>query len=99
MSEFNDRIAAQRNLLQLVNSRKWGKEELCGLSRGAIDRWSRINGIDPESALVGLVRNAGSKLFFLANKSQEQVSGEYRAVATEIAAIARAIQAEVEQCH
>ena len=52
MNEFNSRIAAQRNVLQLVNRKNWGKEELFGLSRQAIDRWVSVNRIDPESQLV-----------------------------------------------
>ena len=31
MGEFNNRIAAQRHVLQLVNKSKWGKEDLFGL--------------------------------------------------------------------
>ncbi|MGB8541024.1 MAG: hypothetical protein WCD49_05225 [Candidatus Acidiferrales bacterium] len=94
MSEFNSRIEAQRQILQLVNRKKWEKEELFGLSNHAIDRWISVNRIDPESRLVGLVRSASSKLFFLANKSQEQVSEEYKAVSSEIVSIARNIGTE-----
>jgi len=42
MSEFNNRIATQRNILLKVNGVKWA-EELFGLSSGAIIRWARIN--------------------------------------------------------
>ena len=70
MNEFNSRIAAQRNVLQLVNRKNWGKEELFGLSRQAIDRWVSVNRIDPESQLVKLIENVSAKLFFLANRSQ-----------------------------
>lgn len=38
MSEFNNRIAAQRDILACINEKNW-KEELFGLSSGAIDRW------------------------------------------------------------
>lgn len=99
MSEFNNRLAAQRHVLQLVNGKGWEKEELFGLSRKAIDRWSTVNRIDPKSRMVRLVEAASSKLFFLANKSQEQVSEEYKATASEIALIARAIESEIEQRH
>ncbi|HTC95093.1 MAG TPA: hypothetical protein VK699_16735 [Terriglobales bacterium] len=95
MNEFNNRIAAQREVLQLVNRKNWEKEELFGLSSKAIDRWSSVNRIDPESQLVKLIRTASSKLFFLANKSQEQVSEEYNIISREIAVIARSIDLEI----
>ena len=97
MSEFNNRIAAQRHLLQLVNGKGWESEELFGLSRKAIERWTVANRIDPRSHIVELVEAASSKLFFLANKSQEQVSEEYKATASEIGLIAKAIESEIRR--
>jgi hypothetical protein len=97
MSEFNDRIAAQRHVLRLVNKKGWEKEELFGLSRKAIERWTTVNRLDPKSSLVTLVENASAKLFFLANKSQEQISEEYKATTSEIALIAEAIESEIEE--
>jgi hypothetical protein len=94
MNEFNSRIAAQRQVLQLVNRKNWGKEELFGLSRKAIDRWIAVNRIDPESQLVKLIETASAKLFFLANKSQEQISDEYKMVSSEIALITKTIETE-----
>ncbi len=94
MNEFNSRIAAQRNVLQLVNRKNWGKEELFGLSRQAIDRWVSVNRIDPESQLVKLIENVSAKLFFLANRSQEQVSDEYKLASSEISSIAKSIEME-----
>ncbi|MNC67052.1 hypothetical protein D3C75_1175140 [compost metagenome] len=55
-----------------------------GLSSGAIDRWVRVNGIDSSSDLSRLVYESASKLFFLANKSQEQVTDEYRLLSGEV---------------
>lgn len=97
MSEFNNRIAAQRHVLQLVNKKRLGKEELFGLSNKAIERWISVNFVNPESRLVQLVKEASAKLFFLANKSQEQISDEYKAIANEIAAITKAIEIELIQ--
>jgi hypothetical protein len=94
MNEFNNRIAAQRQMLQLVNRRPWGKEELFGLSSSAIERWMAVNRIDPEANLVKLIKTASEKLFLLANKSQEQVSEEYKMVSSEIASIAKRIELE-----
>ncbi|WP_156434099.1 hypothetical protein [Bradyrhizobium retamae] len=90
-SEFNDRIAAQRAILRAINYVDWKAEPLLGLSRKAIDRWITSNGIEADSDLAKLVESASSKLFFLANKSQDQISEEYQLVRTEIAATRDAI--------
>lgn len=96
MNEFNNRISAQREILQVVNCRSQC-EELFGLSSKAIDRWIAANRVDPESHLVGLIKAASGKLFFLANKSQEQITEEYQSIAREISAIHVRIQKEVNQ--
>jgi hypothetical protein len=83
MIEFNNRIDAQRIILNLINRGHW-KEELYGLSSGAIDRWVRANGIDPTADLPRAVYESADKLFFLANKSQEQVTDEYRLLSVEV---------------
>lgn len=83
MIEFNNRIDAQRVILNLVNRGIW-KEELYGLSSGAIDRWVRVNGIDPDADLARAICESADKLFFLANKSQEQVTDEYRLLSIEV---------------
>ncbi|MBY8957121.1 hypothetical protein J1G18_07470 [Pseudomonas sp. MIS38] len=83
MIEFNNRIDAQRAVLNYVNRVAW-HEELHGLSRGAIDRWVRVNNIDPDGELVLAILEAAGKLFFLANKSQEQVTDEYRLLSVKV---------------
>ncbi len=83
MIEFNNRIDAQREILTLVNRGRW-KEELYGLSNGAISRWIRVNDIDPFGDLPRAVLASADKLFFLANKSQEQVTNEYRLLSAQI---------------
>lgn len=95
MNEFNNRISAQRQILQLVNRKKRGKEELFGLSNKTIERWISVNRVDPESRLVQLLKTASEKLFFLANKSQEQISEEYKMISREIAAISKMIELEL----
>ena len=45
--------------------------------------------------MVCLVTAAAEKLFFLANKSQEQVSEDYRATSIAIAAIASLLETEM----
>ena len=68
MTEFNNRIAAQRDILVAVNSVPW-REELFGLS----------------------------KLFFLANKSQEQVTSEYKLLSLEVADLMSRIKNAVKR--
>lgn len=94
MTEFNNRIAAQRGILRAVNGARWS-EELYGLSRGALERWIQANGVDENSRLVILLTDAAEKLFFLANKSQEQVTKEYRFLSAEVSRIAEQIAREV----
>jgi len=84
MSEFNNRIDAQRRILRTVNSTLRLKEELYGLSAGALERWSRTNAIDPGHAVLRLLHEAADKLFFLSNKSQEQITDEYSALSAEV---------------
>ena len=72
--EFNNRISAQRQLLNIINRNPWPVEDLFGLSSKAIDRWIRANQLDPQTALVRTIVAVSDKLFFLANKSQEQIS-------------------------
>lgn len=90
MNEFNNRIDAQREILGLVNGRQWD-EELYGLSRAAIERWLHTNGLAPTHALALAVYESADKLFFLANKSQEQVTEEYRLLSRQIAALTERI--------
>lgn len=95
MTEFNNRIAAQRDILAVVNRVSWG-EELFGMSSGALDRWMRCNSVDANSNLARLLVEAASKLFFLANKSQEQVTDEYKLRSLEVVDLTCRIQEAVE---
>jgi len=99
MNEFNNRIDAQRRILQIVNKVRWQAEELSGLSKKSIDRWILVNQIDASTRLVELIRAAGGTLFFLANKSQEQVSDDYKHRAQEVSAITSAILTEIARLH
>ena len=94
MSEFNNRIAAQRDILLIVNCTKW-KEELYGLSSGAISRWINVNNIEADSALIELIHNAAEKLFFLSNKSQEQITEEYKTLSRDVTDLTTKIELEV----
>jgi hypothetical protein len=97
MHEFNNRIEAQRSILKTINSRNWAAEELAGLSHNTIERWISANRIDPESRLVALVKECGAKLFFLANKSQDQISPEYEQAAGQLESVRHAIESELKR--
>lgn len=95
--EFNNRISAQRAILQTINRNHWRKEELFGLSSKTIERWIFSNHIDRNSEIVSLVTIASEKLFFLANKSQDQISEGYQLLRAEIMAYHDMIEREVER--
>ncbi|HEU0118120.1 MAG TPA: hypothetical protein VFR09_05755 [Alphaproteobacteria bacterium] len=97
MSEFVNRMTVQRRVLQIVNRKKWEKEALFGLSGKAIERWLTINLIDPKNRLAILVKEISSKLFFLASKSQEQVSEDYRLLSEDVSNITERLEHEVNQ--
>jgi hypothetical protein len=97
MSEFVNRMAVQRQVLQIVNRREWRKETLFGLSGKAIERWITVNLIDPKIHLVTLIKEISSKLFFLAAKSQEQVSEDYRLLSEDVAAIVQQLERELNR--
>jgi hypothetical protein len=94
MSEFNNRIAAQREILLCVNRGGW-QEELFGLSSGAIDRWMNANRLESGSVLVELIRQVADKLFFLSNKSQEQVTEDYKLLSSEVSTLTDQIKLTV----
>jgi len=54
-----------------------------------------VNAIDPSCNLLALVKAASGKLFFLANKSQEQISEDYRTASRDIGELTSAIEAEL----
>lgn len=95
MSEFNNRISAQRDILSAINNLKW-TEELFGLSSGAIERWASANRLDKTSDLVILIYQVAEKLFFLSNKSQEQVTEEYKHLSVEVTALTGVIEKVLE---
>lgn len=78
MSEFNNRIIAQRDALKIVNGSELFVEPLLSLTEKAIDRWSRNNKVDAQDSIIILLKSMSGTLFFLANKSQEQVTEDYR---------------------
>ncbi len=87
MSEFSNRIDGQRKILRTVNKIQWQGEPLLSLSQRAINRFVKANQLAENCDVVRLLTQVSEKLFFLANKSQEQVTEEYRALASEIMVI------------
>lgn len=87
MDEFNNRMDAQRQVLETVNHQSRAAEELCGLSGKAIERWLFVNRMDPKGDVATTLFQISSKLFFLSSKSQEQVTEEYRLLSHEIASL------------
>ena len=94
MSEFNNRIGAQREILAHINSNSW-KEELFGLSIDAIKRWIDTNKIASNSNLVKLIKESAEKLFFLSNKSQEQITEDYKNLSKDVSVLTKKIQIEM----
>ncbi|URX62039.1 hypothetical protein KR767_18640 [Luteibacter anthropi] len=84
MNDFINRVDTLRQVLNLVNSRVRGQEELFGLSEKAISRWEAVNGIDPAQSLSTCLRELAMALQTLANKSQESVTDEYRTKAFKV---------------
>lgn len=97
MHEFNNRIDAQRSILKIINAQEWTTEPLLGLSRKALNRWVLANRLDTTETIVTLLHEASGKLFFLAAKSQEQITEEYRVLERGIEQITRAMCAVCEE--
>ncbi|WP_263063187.1 hypothetical protein [Dickeya dadantii] len=84
MSEFNNRITAQRNALKIINGSGLFREPLLSLTEKAIDRWSKNNGVGNYDSTVLLLKLMSETLFFLANKSQEQITDDYKALSEKV---------------
>lgn len=74
-TEFNSRVDLQRKVVKIINSMKT-EYQLSGLSKLAIDNWFHLNyNLDKE--LKAILITISEKLFFIANKSQDQITEEY----------------------
>lgn len=74
--EFNNRVELQRKVLKIVN-KVYSEHQLTGLSKPAMDNWLKMNLIVQEETKEVLFR-ISEKLFFIANKSQDQITEEYK---------------------
>ncbi|WP_413739603.1 hypothetical protein ACL2XQ_19940 [Sodalis sp. RH14] len=84
MSEFNNRIKAQREALKVVNGSGLFCEPLLSLTEKAIDRWSNNNDLSNTDRAILLLKAMSGTLFFLANKSQEQVTEDYKILSKKV---------------
>jgi uncharacterized protein YaaN involved in tellurite resistance len=99
MSEFNNRINTQRKTLRLINGSNSYGEALLSLSGKAINRWVIDNHLDADDNVVVLVKEISEKLFFLANKSQEQVTEEYGKISTHVDKLMAKLSKELSFSH
>tara|TARA_Y100000310_G_scaffold63013_1_gene58299 strand:+ start:8339 stop:8665 length:327 start_codon:yes stop_codon:yes gene_type:complete len=84
MSEFNNRISAQRDALKIVNGSGLFMEFLLSLTEKAIERWSKDNELNAQDPIISLLKSMSDSLFFLANKSQEQVTEDYKVLSDKV---------------
>jgi hypothetical protein len=97
MNDFTNRVDAQRQVLLMVNAHQWAHEELFGLSEGALRRWEVANGLDPTQALSVSLRRVSVSLQALANKSQEQVTGDYQSRSLEVSRLTREVESVLDR--
>ncbi len=73
--EFNNRVELQRTVIKIVNKKTF-KNQLTGLSKPAIESWFAVNNL-ADNFLKDSLLTISEKLFFIANKSQDQITEEY----------------------
>lgn len=95
MSEFNNRISTQRETLQIINKAELFNEPLLSLADKAIRRWMANNQIKPDDKIIELVIEISGNLFFLANKSQEQVTDEYSEISIRVRGLMDKLNEEI----
>jgi len=95
MNDFLNRMQAQREILNIVNDYKWYVEPLNSLTKKSIERWSAKNELSTGSKLVSLLYNIADKVFFLANKSQEQITDDYKKLSQDVRSLTIEIKMEV----
>jgi hypothetical protein len=83
MSDFLNRIDIQRKAIKIVNGNNI-KFHLAGLSVNAIEKWREQNDISAEHDIMKMLLKISSRMFFLANKSQEQITEDYKTLSIEV---------------
>ncbi|MEA9414298.1 hypothetical protein [Flavobacterium sp. PL02] len=84
MSDFLNRIDIQRRAIKIVNSNNSFRFHLAGLSINAVEKWREQNDISIEHDIMKMLLKISSKIFFLSNKSQEQITEDYKILSTEV---------------
>src|ERR1017187_2567465 len=95
MGEFSSRIESQRQILKVVNSRPWPREQLFALTTTAIQRWASVNNVDSSSLLARLLSSASAQIFVMANHSEDQIASAYALSKERVDAIAVQVCKEV----
>lgn len=96
MNEFNNRIELQREVIKIVNKRGFDNQ-ITGLSDDAIKRWLSDNQLAKDSQLTLLIYEIASKLFFLANKSQEQITDSYKKLSSDVSNLVEELRLEINR--
>lgn len=96
MNEFNNRIELQREVIKIINS-KGLDYQITGLSDNGIKRWLSDNRIDKNSELIKLIFEIASKLFFLANKSQEQITDSYKKLSLDVSDLVKKLRLKISE--
>lgn len=95
MDEFLNRITAQRVVINIINKEKYFSFPLVGLSTNAIERWRGENIVEHNSEIMKVLYLIASKLFFLANKSQEQITNDYKLLSKSVSDLITYLQDNV----
>ena len=96
MNEFNNRIELQREVIKIINQKKLDSQ-ITGLSDSAIKRWVSDNKLDKDSEQIKLLYEISSKLFFLANKSQEQITDSYKKLSIEVSDLVNRLRMKIRE--
>ena len=97
MGEFSSRIESQRQILKVVNSRPWPREQLFALTTTAIQRWASVNNVDSSSLLAKLLSSASAQIFVMANHSEDQIASAYALSKRRVDAIAAHVSEEISK--
>lgn len=95
MSEFSNRVEAQRQILGVVNTKSWKNEQLFALNQKAIQRWMIANQVQPSSGLVRLLYEASAQIFVMANHSDDPIAGAYLLTREKVSSIENQIREEL----
>ena len=95
MGEFSNRVEAQRQILKVINGRRWSGEQLFAVSTKAIQRWALSNGIENSAPLVKFLNSASAQIFVMANHSDDPIAGSYVLSKQRVVAISEQLKAEL----